>query len=361
MQPRLTIGFLSQHNPYDRHAFSGTAFHLFHALARRSDIEMRVLGSHRPPSRGRALLRRFGVGRDRPLDPDALDLSGLDWIIGLAATDLLHALLTRTGPEMVHVTDATPSFIRSFYGAEVSDEAQHREGEVVRKAALSVYSSRYMADRALAEFGPDPARIAAVPFGVNLEVMPAVPPVKPPLAPLRLLWVGNDWTRKGGQIALDTLSVLRDAGQATTLSLVGDVPQHLTLPPGAERLGYLDKNRPQDAARLDQLFAEAHLFVLPTRADCTPMVVAEANANATPVLITQTGGIGSLMVEGQNGQMMSMEAGPQDWADAIRTLTGDPDRYGALCLSSFEHAQTRLTWEAWGRDVIDLMRRAGPA
>jgi glycosyltransferase involved in cell wall biosynthesis len=132
----------------------------------------------------------------------------------------------------------------------------------------------------------------------------------------------------------------------------------MPLPAGAIRLGYLDKNRPRQAARLARAFGEAHLFILPTRADCTPMVVAEANIHGTPVLITDTGGIGSLMAEGRNGRMLPMAAGPDDWAAAIHDLTADPKAHAALCRSSFAHARDRLTWEAWARDVTALLRGA---
>ncbi len=58
---------------------------------------------------------------------------------------------------------------------------------------------------------------------------------------------------------------------------------------------------------------------------------------------------------------MPMEAGPQDWAAAVRELTGDPARHAALCRSSFDHAHARLTWEAWARDVTGLLRRVASA
>lgn len=47
---RLTLGFLCTHNPHDRRAFSGTSYFAFQALARRPDIAVRLLGSHRPPT-----------------------------------------------------------------------------------------------------------------------------------------------------------------------------------------------------------------------------------------------------------------------------------------------------------------------
>lgn len=354
MLPRLRVGFLSPHNPFDRQAFSGTAYFALRALSRRADLSARVLGPYRAPWRLRHL-ERIARRTEPAVDPLRLDLAGLDAIVALTATDLVHPLLTRTDVPIVHVTDATPAFIRAFYGHPVSQAVEIREAEVLRGAALTVYSSRYMADRALEELGGDPARVTCVPFGINMEDLPAAAPDKPPLDPLRLLWVGTDWQRKGGQIALDTLAALRATGQGAVLSLVGDVPGSIALPPGAERIGHLDKNRPRDVARLAWLFARAHLFILPTRADCTPMVVAEANAHATPVLITGTGGIGSLIEEGTNGRMMPMEAGPQDWANAVLALTADPTRHEALCRASFDHAHTRLTWEAWARDLTALL------
>lgn len=66
-------------------------------------------------------------------------------------------------------------------------------------------------------------------------------------------------------------------------------------PRGTRRLlalEFLDKNRPKDAARLSALYAEAHLLLLPSRADCTLTVIAEAMAHGTPVLATDVGGIG---------------------------------------------------------------------
>ena len=360
MLPRLRVGFLSPHNPFDRQAFSGTAYFALRALSRRADVEVRVLGPHRPPPRFRRFARVVGLGA-RAVDPDRLDLSGLDCIVALVAADLAHALLSRTDIPIVQVTDATPGFIRSFYGKPVTEEYANREAEAVRGAALTIYSSQYMAERAVEEFGVAPARVASVPFGINMEALPEAAPGKPPLTPLRLLWIGNDWGRKGGQIALDTVAALRADGLDARLALAGDVPRDVTLPDGAERIGYLDKNRPSDAARLARLLTGAHLFLLPTRADCTPMVVAEANAHATPVLITGTGGIGSLIEAGTNGRMMPMEAGPQDWAAAVRELTGDPAGHAALCRSSFDHAHARLTWEAWARDVTGLLRRVASA
>lgn len=352
----LNVGFLSPHNPFDRTAFSGTAHHMAHALRERPEIALTVLGPHRAVRTGERMLRRLIPAR--PVEVERLDLRGLDLVIGLAATNLLDRLGALSRVPFVHVTDATPSFLREFYGWDVPPGSDELEERVVSRAALTVYSSRYMARRAASEFGLDPGHgIAAVPFGANFDGLPQEMPEKPNAGPLRLFWAGCEWDRKGGALAVAALDELRARGIDARLALAGFVPPGLRGYPGVDVVGYLDKNNPRDAQRLSRLFADAHLFVLPTRADCTPMVVAEANAHGTPVLITDVGGVGSLMDEGRNGRMMPFSAGPREWAETVRALTRDPDRHVSLCRSSFAHSHARLTWKAWARDVAALLHR----
>lgn len=348
------VGLLTPHNPHDRTAFSGTAHHVMRALADRPEIALTVLGDHRPARPGDRLLRRFGLLRQAPVDP--VDTGNLDLVLGLTATHLLDRLPVSSGVPYIHLTDAVPSFLRDVYGWDIPAEADDCERRVIARSVLTVYSSRYMARRAARDFPASAAsRTAVVPFGVNFDDLPVTLPAKPGFGTLRLLWVGTTWARKGGSLALAALDAVRDTGVNAELVLVGDVPPHLRNHPGVTVAGFLDKNRPRDRARLSRLFSDAHLFILPTRADCTPMVVAEANAHGTPALVTDVGGVSTLIDEGRNGAMLDPSAGPREWARAIRALTRDPDQYAARCRASFDHARNRLSWATWARDVSTLI------
>jgi glycosyltransferase involved in cell wall biosynthesis len=248
-------------------------------------------------------------------------------------------------------------FLRDFYRKSVTPEQERAEATAVSAARLVVYSSQYMADRASAEFGGDLRdKVAVIPFGANCGKAPPTLTPKTPLGPVRLLWVGSNWQRKGGEIALAAHHLLRAAGLDAELTLAGDVPAEVKARPGLVVAGYLDKNRRREAARLEALYASAHLLVLPTRADCTPMVLAEAGTFGTPVLATDTGGIGTLVAPGVNGRLMPPAAVPADWARAIMAMTRDPAAYEALCRSSFDFARSRLTWSAWSRDLVLRLR-----
>lgn len=349
---RVRVGYLSPHNPHDRTAFSGTAHHMVRALAARGDISLTILGGHRPVGLAHRLMRRFGRARD--IDPARIDYTGLDLVIGLAASDLIAQIPATMRVPVLHVTDATPGFLREVYGWAVPPSADTIERQVVARAALTVYSSLHMARRAADEFGHIARDAACVPFGTNLDTPPTAAPAKAATGPLRLLWVGRQWDRKGGPLAVAMLDLLRARGVDAVLTLVGDVPAAVKDHPGVAAIGPLDRNRPGESLRLSGLYAAAHLFVLPTRADCTPMVIAEANAHATPVLVTDVGGVASLVVPGRTGQMLPLSAGPVDWAEAAAGMLKDPVRHGQLCRAAFDHANQRLTWSAWAQDVIAL-------
>jgi glycosyltransferase involved in cell wall biosynthesis len=350
------IGFLCPHNPLDKSAFSGTPYHAARALAAVEGVDLRLIGGHRPRAWHDRLTRRFR--KPQVFAPQPQEFQGLDIVVGLVATSFLVAAAAVTRAPLVHVTDATPAFLREFYGGEVSRESELGEAQALSLSRLAVYSSDYMVMRAQAEYGPDlDAELVAIPFGANCD-LPTSMPEKTKPDPLRLLWVGSRWERKGGEIALAAFDLLRAEGRAVELTLVGDVPRDLPPRPGLRVEGYLDKNRPAEAKRLARLYADAHVFLLPTRADCTPMVIAEAGAHGTPTIVTDTGGIGSLVSEGVNGRMLPLEAGPADWARAVVEMAADPAAHAALCRSSFAHVQTCLTWDAWARRLVERLRTA---
>ena len=350
----LQVGFLCPHNPHDRSSFSGTPYHAARALAAADGVTLRIIGGHRPLAWHDRLTRRL---RERPVfAPRQADFDDLDIVVGLVATGHLLEAHGLTDAPIVHVTDATPDFLREHYGRRIPRESDLAEAKALSVARLAVYSSDYMARRAVDEFGPHLRRkVAAVPFGANCALS-AAPPVKPAPSPLRLLWVGSRWERKGGEIALAAFDILRARGIDAELAMVGDVPSDVRRRPGLHVVGWLDKNRPAEAAQLADHFAAAHLFLLPTRADCTPMVVAEAGARATPVLVTDVGGMGSLVTEGVNGRMIPPEAGPTVWAQAIQEITADPDALAALGATSFAHVREHLTWDAWAAALVARLR-----
>lgn len=351
---KFALGFLTPHNPYDRRNFSGTPYFAAKALLARDTIETRVLG-HAPVGP----LERFFNRKTPKLDVGMLDIGGLDAVVGLVASPELEQLASLyPGLPTLHVTDATPAFLREAYGWQVPAQSDQLEAQLAARADLMVYSSDQIAARAARDLNHPGLAVETVPFGVNFDHLPETCPQKPSLERLNLLFVGVDWERKGGDIALETLAQLRAAGRDATLTIVGRCPEAHRNTPGVHYAGFLNKNRARDVARLTKLYRAAHLLLLPSRADCSPMVVAEALAHGTPVIATDTGGIASLLGGQGTGRLLPQFAPPKIWAETVRALTKDRDAYTLMSDTGFDRARTRLSWENWAGQIETLARNA---
>ena len=351
----LTLGYLCPHNPYDRNAFSGTSYLAAAALARQPGVTVRILGSHRP----RRFMDRL-MARPSPNMTEAdLDLDGLDAVVGVVATPLL-AGLQKMRPDLptYHVTDATPVFLREAYGWAVPRTAHALERQVASAATAVIYSSTEMAARAPSDLGLPDLVPQAQPFGVNFEELPTDCPVKPSLSRLKLLFVGLDWERKGGDIAVATLDRLRDQGIDAELTIVGRCPERHRSHPAIRAVGFLSKNRASDRRKLVHLYSTSHILLVPSRADCSPMVIAEAMAFGTPVLATDTGGIASVIGA---GRLMAPYASPGQWAAEVRSIVTDPDHYAFLSDSCFERRMAEISWDTWAREIVALREPRGRA
>lgn len=127
------------------------------------------------------------------------------------------------------------------------------------------------------------------PIGANLDQIPLTLKGRPSAPPLKLLWVGMDWSRKGGDDCLAVLDGLLAAGVEAELHVVGCAPPRHH--PRMISHGVFRKDVPEEQARLVKLYEESHLFLFPTRADMSPCVMAAAAAAGLPSMATITGGV----------------------------------------------------------------------
>jgi len=245
-------------------------------------------------------------------------------------------------------TNLSPSHLRAL--DEVEKEAIHNSAELI-------YPSLWAARSAILHYGADPAKAHVVPFGANIESAPSREVALKPLSRdrCRLLFVGVDWQRKGGEIAVQTLLGLERLGVPAELTIVGCQPPGSIEHPGVNVIPFINKNEPQGRGRLDELWSNADFLLLPTRAECFSIALCEASAFGLPILSTQTGGLPELVLDGVNGYLLPLEAGGDQYALRIRDLWQDRDAYQALRVSSRGEFESRLNWDAWATRVKDVL------
>lgn len=272
-----------------------------------------------------------------------------------------------TSVPIVFWTDATFASVLDYYEA-FSNLAPPSicDGHAVERAALSrcalaIYSSEWAAASARSYGVTSPERVVVVPFGANLSHPPTRDAVEAtiearPAGRCRLLFMGVDWERKGGALALAVTALLRQRGVPAELTIAGCSPPRGTcLPAGTRCAGFLSKATEEGSRAVASLFSEADIFILPTRAEAYGLVFCEAAAFGLPVLATRTGGIPTIVEDGVTGVLLPMEAGAEAYAGKIEALLADRPGYTAMALRARAAYEQRLNWEAAGRRIAELL------
>ncbi len=196
-----------------------------------------------------------------------------------------------------------------------------------------------------------------VPFGANFDECPPqeVALARKPSDRCRLLFLAAGWARKGGDIAFETLLKLEELGIAAELIVCGCTPPKALVHERMRVIPFLDKNDQRQRRELEQLFMVSDFLLVPTRADCSPMVFCEANAFGLPVITTNTGGVPEVIRDGENGFLLPYDAGGAAYAEVIARLYRDEQRYVQLARTSRAAFESRLNWDAWGVAVKHIL------
>jgi glycosyltransferase involved in cell wall biosynthesis len=220
-----------------------------------------------------------------------------------------------------------------------------REGVEVQQRALDKLeaffsTSRWAIDRAAQTFGYAirEGKIVVTGIGANLPHVDAAPPL--PEGPLRLLWVGVDWERKGGDMAVSTVAALRARGIDARLNVVGPVQV-------SRAADWLTPHGRLDGAELGNAYTSASALLLPTRADLTPIVIAEAAMYGRPAFASPVGGIPEMIAVG--GVLIDSQD-PKVWAAEIaRASLAD---LGVAARQAYEQ---RLNWRTIAGLMVERM------
>lgn len=186
------------------------------------------------------------------------------------------------------------------------------------------------------------ARTTVIPNGVDTDEF------LPPRArnrtqgPVRALFVGSEWERKGLGIAIEALRSAPDV----TLMIVGDGDErsyasHAVDCGVADRVSFVGPT-----ADVAPWFRGADVFLLPTAYETFSLVTYEAAACGLPLLVTKVNGVEELLRDGENGWFVRRD--PHDVGEKLVRLVADPE----LRMKMGESARRSTLEYSWLR-VVD--------
>jgi glycosyltransferase involved in cell wall biosynthesis len=332
-------------------------------LAERADVEATVIpigfesapALHRLPGLRSWSLRASWTARSA-LRRQLADAPTDGVFIHTQVASLLAAGVMREVPTVVSL-DATPANFDSqgeAYGHRRQKPAvEYLKRGVNRRALLRarhlVTWCAWARDSLVEDYAIPAERVTVIHPGVDRELFRPREQRRP--GPLRLLFVGGDFSRKGGLDLMEALERLDGPLEAHLVTGSGNVTRD-------PRVLVHHDLRPQSQA-LVELYRQADIFVLPSRGDCFPQAVAEAMACGLPIVATDVGAIPEMVQEGRNGHLVAPRA-PAELRAALADMLSNTDLRRRMGDASLALAQR---WHDARRNcdaIVDLMRELGP-
>lgn len=232
------------------------------------------------------------------------------------------------------------------------------DGRVFRAAAAIVSISRWAAED-LARTYPDCAdKVRVMPYPVRLDCFSDTwaeeryaRRAADPEAPVRVLFIGGDFPRKGG---FDLLDAWRSDSldKYARLDLVTDWPlAEAELPAGVR----LVRGVAPFTREWIELWREAELFVMPTRSEAFGMVYQEAAAAGLPAIGTSINAIPEIIEDSVTGRLIPSRDVLALTA-AIKTLSRSAELRRRMGREARSRAETQFSPDKYSEKLTSLIK-----
>lgn len=198
-------------------------------------------------------------------------------------------------------------------------------------------------------------KIVVLPNGVNLPENFQVQPKAE--FPIQLLFVGRFASNKGINLLLEVAEDLNKSGYAEKIQykLAGKGPLWEQLKnnfqlPNVEFLGFISDET------LLELYANSHIFVLPTLFEGMPTVVNEAMTYSLPIIVSDVGATAE-QVDSSNGYLL-----PRNNKEALKNaildfLSKTPEQRQKLGEASLNRVKERFLWNVVAQKHYELFQK----
>ena len=368
----MRLGVITNRNL--RSPWASTHYYLHRALRRIGMDAVHVAGREIATFHERQRTRKKNLkqaaAKPSPFTPELtqainkdIQRGGYDLLLALHASTIVPAL--NIDCPLVYVTDATASLLNAYYPKRAEtlsqqdlDWLQTCEESTIAQSDAILVPTQWAADSVVHDYGAEADRVHTLEWGGNFNEPPKVmgKPIPQPNATVRFLFVGLDWQRKGGDIAVETIEQLRASGVAAELTVVGSAIPKNQRSRYVHSAGMLNRANAKESTRLDQLFRAADFYLHPARAECYGHVLCEALGFGVPVIATQTGGIPQCVLDGETGLLLDPDSPPQVFASRIQELLSDPTTIAEMRSNAVQDFQRRLSWDCWASRAKQVMQ-----
>ncbi len=375
MSRKPVIAYISSADPSNKRVWSGTHYSIYNCL--RELGEVAVCGPYEPKRQlllgaiiNQVLQKTTGKRFDYRHSYMVAKAYGRyfqkkieairpDIIVAPAAS--AEMAFVKTTIPVIYITDGTFGGCLNYHKVltNLADfnirQGNDIEKRVIQSSRFVVVSSNWAAESVIRQYHKNADDVKCFPYGANFDQLPDTTPIALEMTPFKLLFVGVYWESKGGAIAYNAFKQLKDRGWPVTLTIMGCEPPEECKTDGVSVLPFLDKNSVQGQETMKSIYSSHHLLLLPTRFDCTPIVINEASAFGMPSLVANSGGVAGHLKNGINGYLVPYEDQGIGYATIVESLLKEPEKYSELRKRSRQLYLEELNWDKWKNNFKSLL------
>jgi glycosyltransferase involved in cell wall biosynthesis len=197
------------------------------------------------------------------------------------------------------------------------------------------------------DYGVDPGAVTVLHPGTTLANFPepGTRGARRP-GPLRILFVGGDFIRKGGDLLLGVYN--KHLRSTCELHLVTSAD--IVSGDGV----FVYRGVAPHSPTLLKLYADSDVFVLPTRGDCLAVVLGEAMASSLPIVTTRVGAHAEAVEDGESGFIVDADDATA-LKDRLELLARDPELCARLGRRSRQIGEDRFDVSKNANRIADLL------
>lgn len=204
-------------------------------------------------------------------------------------------------------------------------------------------------------------RIVTIPNPVSLASLRACPNIPNEHGRYSLLSVGRLGYQKNYAVLIEAFARLSQTFPDWDLVIIGDGEEREKLNVSIAAHGLTDRVfLPGTSKFVEEDYARAHGFVLPSRWEGFPNALAEAMAHGLPSIgFESCAGIPDLITAGQNGLLASGNGDPNSLAYALAVAMANPElrtELGAAAMGSMHKYTPERIFDKWERVLSEVVR-----
>lgn len=367
------VGMVYEGEPFDAHTWSGCSPFFFRALEREGMLRT-VFGAQLTPVQAQLLriaaihpnidtwkfregvnvVRRNLRTQDGLRKLAAIDPSSYDTILQIGA---LYDFTRVPGKRTVSYNDTNLQAMVAAFPERADPRspmiraALSYEARLAQKTDLIFTMSKWAADTFVRDVGVRASKVEPIGAGINLDEVPA--PAQKRYDAQNVLFVGRDFSRKGGYTLLDAFERVRRAVPQATLTIIG--PKGLRdIPAGVTSLGFVSKRTESGSRQIREAYERASVFALPSLWEPFGIAILEAQMHALPCVGTRVGAMTEMIeTPGAGCVVAPRDAGAL--ANALIDLLKDPLACRQLGEAGRRNQQQYYRWQHVARRIRERL------